>query len=106
MKVRSSIWDELTRVVKVLLVALLFVAGIIAVYVWYRPEIEKNRRYRREILELEAKIEAEERLARQYREAIDAIQNDPRVVEKLVREKLGYARTNETVVRFEDPARR
>jgi hypothetical protein len=34
------------------------------------------------------------------------LQNDSRAVARLVREKLGYARTNETVVRFEPTIRR
>lgn len=100
-KVQTSIWDVLTRLV----VALVFVAGVVGVYFWYQPLIEKNRRYRQEILSLEAKIEAEERLSRQYRDAIESLQNDPRTVERLVRETRGYARTNETVIRFEPAIR-
>ncbi len=54
--------------------------------------------------ELLRKVRIEqERLARQLKAAIDAVQNDPRTLERLAREKLGYARTNEIVVRF-DPA--
>lgn len=102
MKVQASIWDVLTRLV----VALVFAALVVVVYYWYRPQIEKNRRYRQEILSLEAKIEAEERLSRQYRDSIESLQKDPRTVERLVRESRGYARTNETVIRFEPAIRR
>ena len=101
-KLQTSIWDVLTRVV----VALFFVAGVVGVYFWYKPLIEKNRRYRQEILALDAKIEAEERLDRQYRDATWSLQNDPRTVARLVRERLGYAKTNETVIRFEPAIRR
>ena len=102
MKVQTSIWDVLTR----LAAALFFVALVVLVYYSYRPMIEKNRRYRQEVLSLEVKIEAEERLKRQYRDAIESLQNDPRTVERLVRETHGYARTNETVIRFEPAIRR
>jgi len=32
---------------------------------------------------------------------LDALLHDPKTVERLTREKLGYARPDETVVRFE-----
>jgi cell division protein FtsB len=37
----------------------------------------------------------------------NALRNDPKTVERLARERLGYARTDETVFRFEtnSPAR-
>ena len=38
-------------------------------------------------------------------ECIRLVQIDPRTVERLAREKLGLARTNETVIRFETPKR-
>ena len=97
-----NIWDKLTRVV----VFLLFVAGVLAVFFWYLPLIQQNQRYRKEIFALDAKIQEEERLARQLKASVDAVQNDPRTVERLARERLGFARTNETVIRFEAPANR
>jgi hypothetical protein len=38
--------------------------------------------------------------------SIDAVQNDPKTLERLTREKLGWAKTNETVIRFETPRAR
>jgi len=35
---------------------------------------------------------------------IDSLQRDPRTVERLAREGLGYAKTNEMVVRFVPPS--
>jgi cell division protein FtsB len=32
---------------------------------------------------------------------VDALSNDPKTVERLAREKLGYARPDETVIHFE-----
>jgi cell division protein FtsB len=35
--------------------------------------------------------------------AQDALQHDPKAVERLARERLGYAKPGETVIRFEAP---
>jgi cell division protein FtsB len=93
----NVIWDKLARLV----VFLLFIAGLLAVFFWYLPLIQQNQRYRKEILLLDTKIDEQERLARQLKAQIDAVLNDPRTLERLAREKLGWARTNETVIRFE-----
>ena len=102
MNVNLGIWDKLAK----LMVFLLFIAGLMAVFVWYLPLIQKNQRYRKEILSIEAKIAEQEKLGRQMKASIDSLQNDPRTVERLAREKLSLARTNEMVVRFEQPAKR
>ena len=96
----NVIWDKLTRLV----VFLLFIAGLLAVFFWYLPLIQQNQRYRKDILVLDTRIEEQERLARQLKAQTDAVQNDPRTLERLAREKLGWARTNETIIRFERPS--
>ena len=101
MNVNLGIWDKLTKLV----LFLLFVAGLLAVFFWYLPLIDKNRRYRKEVLALDARIAEQERLGRQLKNSIDALQNDPRIVERLAREKLNLAKTNEMVVRFQTPAK-
>jgi cell division protein FtsB len=95
----NILWDKLSRVV----VFLLFVAGLLGVFFWYLPLIQQNQRYRKAIYALDAKIAEQERLAKHYKVSIDLMQNDPRTLERLAREKLGLARTNETVIRFEVP---
>lgn len=102
MNVNLGIWDKLTKLV----VFLLFVAGLIGVFYWYLPLVQQNQRYRKEIIALEGRIAAEERQGKQLRAYIDTLQNDPRAIERLAREKLSLAKTNEMVVRFEQPARR
>jgi cell division protein FtsB len=84
-----------------LVIFLLFIAGLLGVFFWYLPLIQQNQRYRKEILDLDAKIQEQEKLDRQLKASIHAIQSDPRTLERLAREKLGYARSNETVIRFE-----
>ncbi len=102
MNVNVGIWDKLAK----LMVFLLFIAGLMAVFFWYLPLIQKNQRYRKEIISIEAKVGEQEKYGRQMKASIDSLQNDPRTVERLAREKLSLARTNEMVVRFEQPAKR
>ena len=102
MNVNLGVWDKLTKLV----LFPLFLAGLLAVFFWYLPLIDKNQRYRKEVLALDAKIVEQERLGRQLKSVIDSLQNDPRVLERLAREKLNLARTNEMVVRFEPPPKR
>ncbi len=94
MNVQLSIWDKLTRMV----IFLLFVAGLLGVAIWYLPLIKQNERMRKQILQ------KSEDTARQLKAAIDALRYDPKAVERLARERLGYARAGETVIRFEEPA--
>jgi cell division protein FtsB len=99
MHVNVGIWDKLSKGV----VFLLFVAGLMAVFFWYLPLIKQNERYRKEIFALEAKIQEQEKLARQLKASVEGVQKDSRTVERLARERLGLARSNETVIRFEAP---
>lgn len=101
MNVNLGIWDKLTKLV----IFLLGVAGLIGLFYWYLPLIQENQRYRRAIIDADARTVAEERYGRQLKSAQDSL-NDPRTIERLAREKLGLARTNEMVVRFEQPPRR
>jgi len=102
MNVNLGIWDKLTKLV----IFLLFLAGIGVVFFWYLPLIQQNQRYRKEILALDSQISEQEKLSRYLRSSIDLHQNDPKTIERLSREKLGWAKTNEMVVRFEQPVRR
>ena len=65
------------------------------------PLIQQNEQYRRQIDRLDADLEKQRQQARQLQAEFDALRSDPKTVERLAREKLGYARTNETVVYFE-----
>jgi cell division protein FtsB len=99
MNVDLGIWNKLSRVV----VFLLFVAGILAVAIWYLPLIQQNERMRKQILRLDAEAKREEEVGRQLKAASDALRHDPRALERLARERLGYAKPGETVIRFEAP---
>lgn len=58
----------------------------------------QERGYQRKLAEAQAKLAAQEKYLRQ-------LQTDPRVVEQVIRKKLGYVRAHEFVFRFEDPIR-
>lgn len=99
MRVQLSIWDRLTRVV----VFLLFLAAVLAVALWYYPVMKHTERLRQENLRLDAEIEREALRQRELQHSLHLLQHDPRTIERLAREKLGYARPGETVIRFEAP---
>jgi len=99
MKADLSIWDKLTRVV----IFLLFIAGLLLVAIWYLPLIRTNERMRQEIQRLDTLIQKEEETGKQLRTSIEALRRDPKAVERLARERLGYAKTGEIVIRFEEP---
>lgn len=98
MNVNLGIWDKLSKLTLFLLFAAVVLFGF---FKWYLPLIQQNQRYRKEIIALDAKAAEQERLGRQMRNSIDSLQNDPRTVERLAREKLSLAKSNEIVVRFE-----
>jgi len=99
MDVAESIWTKLTRVVLFLFV----IAGLLVIAVWYFPLIQKNERMRKEIMRQDAKIQQEEETRKQLAASIEALKHDPKTVERLARETLGYAKPGETVIRFEEP---
>ncbi len=59
---------------------------------------------RRQIMIYQDKIQKEEARSKQLQTQLDALQHDPKTVERLTREKLGYAMPDETVIRFEPVA--
>jgi cell division protein FtsB len=94
-----GIWSKLTRVA----ICLILAAGILLVAVWYLPLIKTNERYRKETLRLDTQIQKEHEIQKQLKTSLDALRNDPKAVERLAREKFGYAKPGETVILFEPP---
>lgn len=99
MKVDLGIWNKLTWVV----IFLGFVAGIALVAGSYLPLIYQNERMRREIDNLTIQIQHEEETAQSLRASIDALQHDPKAVERAAREILLYDKPGETVIRYSGP---
>ncbi len=99
MNVDLGIWAKLRRVV----LFLLMLAGALMVVVWYLPLIRENERMRKEVLRLEDRIGTERETNKQLRASIDMLQNDVKAIERLARERLGYAKPGEILVHFEPP---
>ena len=97
MKVDLGIWSKLSQAVLVLVALAVLVFIILA----YQKPIQQNERMRREILRLDGKLQKQDAISKQLRAEIDALRNDPATVTRLAREKLGYAKADETVIRFE-----
>lgn len=97
MNVNLGILHNLTRAVLVLIL----VAVLVGIVVCYVPVIKKNEKMRRDILNLTLEIEKEEAINRRLRASIEAVSKDPKTLERLARERLGYARKGETIIRFE-----
>jgi cell division protein FtsB len=91
-----GIWSKLTKVV----VALVIMAFVLLIGMCYVPLIHQNERMRSDILRLQTQLQKEENSSRQLKAEIDTLRNDPKTLERLTREKLGYARPDETVIRF------
>jgi cell division protein FtsB len=98
--VNLGIWSALTKIV----VGLVVLAILLLIGMCYLPLINQNERMRAENLRLETELQKETEKSKQLQAQIDALQNDPKTVERLAREKLGYAKPDETVIRFETPA--
>lgn len=97
MNVDLGIWDKLTRMV----IFLLFMAGVLAVGVWYLPLIRHNEALRKELLVLETQIAKQEEIGRQLKSSIESLRFDPKEVEREARRRWAYAKPGEIVVRFE-----
>ena len=97
MNVDNGIWSKLTKIV----VGLIVLAVLLLIGMCYLPLIQENTRMRAQILKLDRQIQDEQTKSDQLQSQIDALRNDPKTVERLAREKLGYAKPDETVIRFE-----
>jgi cell division protein FtsB len=98
-KVNLGIWSWLTQAV----VALVGIAVLLLIGMTYLPLIQQNEQMRRRLDTLDAELEVQRQSAKQLQLEIDALRNDPKTVERLVREKLGYAKPDETVIYFAPP---
>jgi len=99
MNVDLGIWSKLTKIV----IALAVVAVLLLFAMWDFPLIQQNERMRSEILRLNQQLDQEKEKSKQLQSQMDVLTHDPKTVERLAREKLGYAHADETIVRFEPP---
>ena len=100
MKVDLGIWSKLTQTV----VALVVIAIVLLIGMTYLPLIKQNEQMRRRIDKLDAELEKQREQSKQLQATFDALRNDPKTVERLARQTLGYAKSDETVIHFETNA--
>ncbi|HMP74260.1 MAG TPA: septum formation initiator family protein [Kiritimatiellia bacterium] len=97
-KKETSIWTVLYRFSAMLLVAL---AVFTLIRVFYPRFHELTSLSQRRAM-LEEQIRAEEEHLENLRNKQERLRNDPRYVERIAREELGYAKPGEIVFKFED----
>ncbi len=96
-KVDLGIWSWLTQAV----VALIAIAALLLIGMAYLPQIQKNERMRREVDRLDTEVTKQKQISERLQQELNALRNDPKTVERLARQNLGYAKPDETVFRFE-----
>jgi len=96
-KVDLGIWSWLTKAV----IALVVAAVLILIGMTYLPLISQNERMRTEIYRLDVELQKQTDISRQLKTEIDTLRNNPQTVARLTREKLGYAKPDETVIHFD-----
>jgi cell division protein FtsB len=99
MLAETNVWDQLTRLVKLLL----FIAYLLVVAVWYLPLIHTNERLRKEMLRNDGLIAKQSQTYKQLHAASETLQHNPKAMERLAREKLGYGKPGEIIIRFDTP---
>ena len=99
MKVNLGIWRWLTQAI----IALVVLAACGFILLTYQGPIQKNEQMRRKIDNLDTQLDRQRQIAKQLQAEFDALRSDPKTVERLAREKLDYAKADETVVHFDSP---
>jgi cell division protein FtsB len=89
-------WQRLTHLV----IGLIVLACLLGVFFWYLPVFQQNERMRERILVLQSQVKTEEQKHELLKAAVQNLREDPKTVERLAREKLGYAKPGETVIFF------
>jgi len=97
--VELGIWSKLTQIA----IGLVVLAVLLLIFMCYKPLIEENERMRREILKLDAEIQTQEKVSADLSSQINILRNNPKTIERLTREKMSYAKPDETVIYFEAP---
>src|SRR5580693_1866761 len=100
MKVDLGIWRWLMQAV----IALVAIAILLLIGTTYLPLIQQNEQMRRRIDALDAELEKQKQVSKQLQAEFDALRSDPKTIERLAREKLGYAKPDETVIHFDTSA--
>ena len=93
-----NVWKFIHRICLILIVALV-VAIVLRLFV---PLLEKQKEMRAREAALRQDIQKDAEQLRMLKLQQEKLQEDPRYIEKIAREDLGYAKPGETVFRFVD----
>ena len=93
-----NVWKFIQRICLIAIILLL------AVIVWklFLPQIDRQKEMRAQEAEVRKDIQREAEELRVLKQKQEKLQEDPRFIEKIAREDLGYAKPGETVFRFVD----
>ena len=80
----------------------LTVLVVVAVVAMFVPQFKQYNELHRKESALQDEIRLEEEIVKHLKDQQDRLRSDPRFIEKLAREELGYAKPGETVFRFTD----
>jgi cell division protein FtsB len=97
LEVDFGVWSTVRKIALTVL-AVGMLAGMV---LWYIPALRQNQRLQREIEIKREALKRQQQLQQEYQEQIIALKTDPETVERVVREKLGLAKPNETIIHFE-----
>ena len=75
---------------------------VIALDSMFLPQVRQYEELRRKEALLQSDIRREDEITKHLKEQQERLKSDPRFVEKIAREELGYAKTGETVFKFVD----
>ena len=91
-------WVIIYRICWIALIAIL----IIAVSAMFYPKMKEYRELERRKAAIEEEKRLEEELLKHLKQQQEKMMSDPRFVERIAREELGYAKPGETVFKFID----
>ena len=97
LQVDFGIWETVKRTAITL--AILGILGCLAL--WYVPVLRQTLALEKEIEIKREALKKQQELHQKYTEEIVALRTDPDTVERMVRDKLGLAKPNETIYHFE-----
>jgi len=100
MLAEANVWYKLTRLVKLPL----FIAYLLIADIWYLPLSHTDERLRERMLSNAGVIAKQEQISKQLRAATETLQHNPKARERLARERLGYGKPGEIIIRFDAPA--
>ena len=93
-----NVWVLIYRIGWIAL-AVLIIIGVGSMF-W--PQIRQHQELQKREAALAEDIRLEEEMIKHLREQQERLRSDPRFVEKIAREELGYAKPDETIFKFVD----